>query len=181
MPRHRVPVAVKVRAAHILRQAFKRAQVFRIRAQKYFVIVYACGYKGVILRPLAVLHPPVYKQPLHPAVPNVARVACVIHPRLKVLSRGAVACGQKTHLLLGKMRGLLHAYNVVFLTLVLIYVVRPVAIAKLQSAAVWEAEHALRGVICRGVAKLFEQRYNVVLSQLRQRAPEQQAIKPLIA
>lgn len=174
---HAHPNPLQDARAEILRQRFKLAHIIRVGCKQHLVVPHAGRNKGIFLRALAALELPVNKQALHPSVANVARVAGVIHPRPEIRFHRSVAGRKEAHLLLCKMRGLLHADYVVFLPLILVYIVCAVAIAKAQARAVREAEHAFRGVVLRNPRKLLQKRHNMVFPELRQRAPEKQRIE----
>ena len=68
LPRQHVPIPVEVSPAQLLRQVFKLPEVFRVGGDESRVIVYPCGYEGIVRRPLPPPVRPVYEQPLYPAV-----------------------------------------------------------------------------------------------------------------
>ena len=172
-----IPIPFEVRAPEVLRQRFKLAHIVRVGGKEHLVIPHAGGDKRIILRPFPALKLPVDEQALYPCVPDVARVAGIIHARAEPRLHGAVAGGEKAHLFLRKMRGLLHADHVVFLPLILVHIVHAVAVPEAQAGAVREAEHALRGVVFRHPCQLPKERHNMVFPQLRQRAPQQKGVE----
>ena len=111
---------------------------------------------------------------------DISGIACVIHARREIVSCVSVAGGYKLHLLLRKMGCLLKSYNVVFLTLVLVYVICAVAVAQLYSRAVWEQKHAFSRLVFSKTRKLTEKRYDMVFTQLGERASHEQLIEPRI-
>ena len=143
LPCVNIPVAVKVRPPQIFRQGKKLLHIIRIGIHKNPVVIDFCGNEIVILCIFTLLILSVDKQPLHPCMADVAGVAGVIHARRNIRSCRAVAGRQKPHLFFRKVRCFLHADDCIFLSLILVNILRRVAITEFDSRPVGEPEHAL--------------------------------------
>ena len=157
-PAQRVPVAVAVRVADVLRQQLQRPHIVGVGLHQVNVVLDGRLDKGVICRVFARIEPPVHKQPLHPVMPHAAGVARQIEP-LRNLVDTAKASAHAAKFLLCKLRRLFHKDPVVFLTLVLARDCRAVArhVAELDGRAVEKVDDVQRCVVGRQALRQHRQ------------------------
>ena len=143
-----IPAALQPGLAQLGRQFFQRAQVFRLAFLQGGVVADLCLDKGVVLRVLVRLKPPVDEQPLEVAVAGAAGVQGVVGALGKVVHApdAGVDLGQPAFLKLSRLVGKPH---VVLRALVLAQIGTAAAIAERDGAAVRESEQ-LFGLVVPG-------------------------------
>ena len=144
----RVPVAVPVRPAHILRQKVQRIDIVRRSFQQVDVVFDRRFDEQIIVRVLVRQEVALDKQALDPLVPDAARVARQVHP-LRKRRRASAAGRDPAELLLGKLRRFLYEDPVVFLTLILTgdSGAEAVHVAEFDGRAVFERQKMLLHVV----------------------------------
>lgn len=179
IPAQRIPFAVAVGPAQVLRHGGEHAQVGWRGAQQRRVVLHRGGYKDVVVRVFARLgvvrvgdEVAVDEEALHPAVAHASGVAGDVHALGEVV-HSAQQAAQELEAAPGELRRLVEEDPVVLLAVVLQLRGLAGPVAEMDEAAVGEIDGAQGAVVAAklGVYHLEHGLY-VVRLQLRVGAPE---------
>ena len=172
-----VPPAIQPCLAQLRRQCFELLDILRLDLHQDFVVLHQRLNEAVVFRLLFVLKSAVNEQALEIRMCRAARVQRVVRPLWKRV-RAAHAGVDLVDPLLLQLPGLVNEQHVVFRALVLPQISRVVAVTERDRRSVWEPESLVGGVVLRDPRQLFFQRLDVVVPELRHRAPDDQNLDP---
>ena len=170
---HNVPAPLQPRPPQLGRQRLQRLEIVRLPGQQRRVVRDPRWDKGIVLRVLPRLVPPVDEQPLDVPMPRPARIAGVVDPLGKIVD-APQARGDLPHPQLLQLGGLVQKDHIVLRSLIPIQVPVAPAVPELQNTAVAEHEPLVARPVLRHLRQLPPQEGQMVGLQLRQAPPHQQ-------